>query len=60
MEKMGIYGEYVQVQERKTTTFEQTVQLRDRHPAFKERKHHLKEMRYEDKILRMNLTEICA
>jgi len=37
----------------------EVVQLRDRHQSFKERKQCLKEIKYEDKILKMNIVEMC-
>lgn len=38
----------------------QAVQLRDRHQVLKEREQCLKEMKYEEKIVRMNIVEMCA
>ena len=60
IEKNDIFERYIKMQERKATIAEQAIQLRDQHQAFKERKQCLKERKYEDKILRVNLTELCA
>ena len=55
-----MFEQYVLVQERKEDAALKDVQLRDRHQALKEREQPLKEMKYKDRILRINFVEICA
>ena len=47
-----IFERYIIAQEKKEDVAQKAVELRDRHQC-------LKEMKYEDKILQMNITEMC-
>ena len=47
-----MFERYVLPQEKKADAAEKAVELRDRHQR-------LKEMKYEDKILKMNIAEMC-
>ena len=59
VEKNSILAEHVEVQRQKVLAAEKTVQLRDRHQAFKEEEQCIRVMRYEDKILQMNIAQMC-
>ena len=47
-----MFERYVLAQESKVDAAQKVVQLRDRHQ-------HLKEIKYEDKILKMTIAEMC-
>ena len=55
-----MFEQYVLARENKVEAAQQFVQLRDRHQAFKGREQCLKEIKYQDKILSMNISEMCA
>ena len=59
VEKNSILAQYVEVQYRKALAAEKAVELRDRHQAFKEEECRLRIIRYEDKILHMNIAQMC-
>jgi len=46
----------MQVQHRRDR--EKAIELRDRHPSFKEEEQRLK-VKYKDKILKMNIAKMC-
>ena len=54
-----MFERYVLAQEKKANAALNVVELRDRHQSLKEREQHLKEMKYEDRILLMNIVEMC-
>ena len=54
-----MFERYVLAQEKKAEAAVKAVKLRDRHQSLEERKQHLKEMKYEDRILKMNIAEMC-
>ena len=58
VEKNDIFQRFGKVQERNIVTAKQVVRLRDQHQALDERDQLLKEKKYEDKILRVNLDEM--
>jgi len=51
-------AQYVQVQQRRAIAAEKAIELRDRQQSFKEREQQLKEIKYEDKIFKMNIAKI--
>jgi len=59
VEKNSILAQYVQIQHRKAMAAEEAIELRDRHQSFKEEEQHLKVKKYEDKILKMNIAQMC-
>ena len=54
-----MFEQYVLAQKKKAEAAMKVVELRDRHLSLEERKQRLKEMKYEDKILKMNIAEMC-
>ena len=54
-----MFERYVLAQEKKAEATVKAVELRDWHQSLEERKQRLKEMKYEDKILKMNIADMC-
>jgi len=52
VEKNSIFAQYVQVQQRRAIAAEKAIECRDRQHTFNETEQCLKEMKYEDKILK--------
>jgi len=59
VEKNSIFAQYVQVQQRRAIATEKAIELRDLQHTFKEKEQHIEEMKYEDKILKMDIVEMC-
>jgi len=59
VDKVDLLRQYVKVQERKAATFEEAVRLRHRYQALKERHQQFKERQWEERVLRMNTTNMC-
>jgi len=59
LKESEMFARYVVAQETKASASKHAVQLRDRHQLFKERKQRLKEMKYEDWILSMDISAMC-
>ena len=53
------FEQYVLAQEKKADAAVKAVELRDQQQSLEERKQRLKDMKYEDKILKMNIAEMC-
>lgn len=52
-----MFERYVLAQEKKVGVALKAVELRDQHQSFNEWEQRLKKMKYEDRILRMNIAE---
>ena len=54
-----MFERYVLAQVQKADAAVKAVELRDRQESLEERKQRLKEMKYENIILKMNIAEMC-
>ena len=59
VEKNSVLAEYVEVQREKLKQAQQAMQLRDQYQAFKAEEQRIRVMKYEDKILQMNIAQMC-
>ena len=59
VEKNSMLAKYVELQQEKMKQAEKAMQLRDQYQAFKAEEQRIKVMKYEDKILQMNIAQMC-